>query len=126
MTTNSVHLRATAGRRILIVEDEYLIAMEMADHFEAMGVHVVGPAQDARSALAIIEGGERLDGAVLDILLRGDKVYAVADALRERSVPFVFVTGLERDLIPATYAAAACLSKPSDPNAIAQALFAWS
>ena len=79
-------------RRVLVVEDEYLIAMEMAHCLRATGAEIVGPVANAQQALALIEAGP-LDAAVLDVNLRGETVYVVADRLCERRVPYLFATG---------------------------------
>ena len=79
-------------RRVLVVEDEYLIAMEMTYCLSVAGAEIVGPVPNAEQALALIEAGP-LDAAVLDVNLRGEDVYVVADRLRERGVPYLFATG---------------------------------
>jgi len=58
--------------------------------------------------------GDRLDGAVLDINLRGERAYPVADALSDRGVPFVFTTGYDTQVIPAPYARVPRCEKPVD------------
>lgn len=120
MATNS----RLAGRRVLLVEDEYFIADEMACSFEASGAEVVGPVGSVQSALDLIAEAERLDGAVLDVNLRGDKSYPVADSLLARGVPFVFATGYDAISIPARYAHVTRCEKPVDPEKIGKALFA--
>jgi CheY-like chemotaxis protein len=80
------------GRRVLVVEDEFLIAIEIERCLREAGAEVAGPVPDARRALALVED-ESLDAAVLDVNLRGEAVYAVADRLRERGVPYLFATG---------------------------------
>jgi ActR/RegA family two-component response regulator len=72
---------ALRGRRLLVVEDEYLIAVSLARSLEGDGAEVVGPAGSVRDALALVEAeGDRLDGAVLDINLRDERVYPRANA----------------------------------------------
>src|SRR4051794_18564375 len=94
---------ALRGRRLLVVEDEYLIAASLARELEGRGAEVVGPAGSVRDALALVEAeGDRLDGAVLDINLRDERVYPVADALVARGVPFIFLTGYDARVIKAT------------------------
>jgi len=77
------------GRRFLVVEDEYLIAVDLVATLESLGVEVAGPAASVQEALQLLERGDHLDGAVLDINLRNERVYPVADVLRSRGVPFV-------------------------------------
>jgi CheY-like chemotaxis protein len=88
---------------ILVVEDEYFIADDMAKALEQLGADVVGPARNQGEALALLSSGEGIDAAVHDINLRGLTVFPIADALIEQGVPFVFVAGYARfssDKIP--------------------------
>ena len=80
------------GRRVLVVEDEYLIAMQMEHCLKEAGSEIVGPVANTEQALALIDAGP-LDAAVLDVNLRSKAVYVVADRLRERGVPYLFATG---------------------------------
>ena len=113
-------------RRVLLVEDRYLLATGMADEFARLGVETVGPAGSVKQALELVEHGGRLDAAVLDINLRGEVVYPVADALRARGVPFVFVTGYEQQAIPEGYRNVVSFRKPIDPARILSTLFGES
>ncbi|GJD97289.1 response regulator [Methylobacterium iners] len=112
-----------AGRRVLLVEDEYFIVDDMVRLFRANGAEVVGPAANVNDALGLIEGAGHLDGAVLDVNLQGEMAYPVADALLARGVPFVFATGYDRTSIPARYDHIACCEKPIVPGTIARTLF---
>jgi two-component SAPR family response regulator len=104
---------------VLVVDDETMIAMLLEDMLLDIGCNVVGPASSVAQSLALIEASERkLDGAFLDINLRGEFVYPVADALMARDVPFVFVTGYAAHGIDPHYAAIPALSKPFPLNAI--------
>ena len=108
-------VRNIPRRRVLIVEDDYLIADDLAYSLEDLGMEVVGPAPSVEAALQLLEDeGERLDGAVLDINLRDQRVYPVANALTARGVPFVFTTGYDPVTIPQAYAAAPRCEKPVD------------
>jgi CheY-like chemotaxis protein len=101
------------GLSILVVDDETLIAMLLEDMLVDIGCDVVGPAASVAQATALIESdGETLDGALLDINLRGELVYPVADALAAEGVPFVFVSGYASHGIDPRYASVAALSKP--------------
>ncbi|GGK46564.1 response regulator [Salinarimonas ramus] len=79
------------GKRILIVEDEFIVAIAAEDMLIGFGAIVVGPAATVAEGLALAT--QPLDGAVLDINMHGERSYAVARALRARDVPFVFATG---------------------------------
>src|SRR3712207_9567412 len=83
---------ALALRRVLIVEDEYFLADDMAKALEQLGAHVVGPVPTTDKALALL-ADEPVDAAILDINPKGQMVFPVADALREEGVPLVFATG---------------------------------
>ncbi|MGH7100780.1 MAG: response regulator [Acetobacteraceae bacterium] len=106
---------ATNGKvlRILIVEDEALIAMHLEDVLIGLGHHVVGMAARLDDALALARDAT-LDLAVLDIRLAGGPSFPVADVLRARGIPFFFVSGYGREGLPAEYKAASILSKPYD------------
>ena len=82
-------------RHILVLEDDPLIAMMLEDELESMGLHVLGPANNMKSALQLSEY-PNLDGALLDLNINGDYATNVADKLRTRQVPFIFVTGSGR------------------------------
>jgi CheY-like chemotaxis protein len=80
-------------RRILVVEDEYFLAMELERDLRAAGARVIGPAPSVGQALALIASEPDIDVAVLDVNLRGEVVYPAADALIARRIPFLFATG---------------------------------
>ncbi|QNE32502.1 response regulator [Sphingomonas sp. NBWT7] len=107
--------------RILIVEDDYFIAHDLANGFEKAGIRIIGPVPSLSQALAILEQ-HRIDGAVLDINLDGEKVYEVADALMARGVPVVFVTGYERPSIPSRYDGVPLCLKPIEVSRVIEAL----
>ena len=101
-----------AGQRILLVEDNYLIAMELTDELNGQGAVVIGPAASVDEALHLIESTGRIDSAVLDINLKGEMIFPVVDALMELDVPFLFFTGYGQVTIPAHYTDAAHYMKP--------------
>lgn len=112
---------ALAYCRVLIVEDEYFLADDMAHAIQALGLHVVGPVPTIAEALAIV-ADEPVDAAVLDINLKGELVYPVADALREQGVPFVFATGYDAAAVPEAYRDVPRWEKPFTPEDLAKAL----
>jgi DNA-binding response OmpR family regulator len=98
---------------ILVVEDETMIAMFLDDMLTDIGCNVVGPAGAVGPAMALIEAsGHMLDGALLDVNLRGELAYPIADALTRRGIPFAFVTGYAASAIEVRYAAAPAMTKP--------------
>jgi CheY-like chemotaxis protein len=90
-------------RRILVVEDEYLIAMTLSEHLEEVGSTVVGPVSSVEKAIKAIESNQQIDAAVLDLNLGGAMAYPVADALLARNIPFIFTSGYEGDALRERY-----------------------
>ena len=82
-----------AGLRILIVEDEFLLAMELEALLAQRGCLVLGPVSSVRHALAMLDNGQRPELALLDVNLKGERATPVAAALQARGVPFVLITG---------------------------------
>ena len=111
------------GRRILVVEDEYFIAEDLTQTFESVGAIVVGPVPIMAEALDILDGAEQIDGAVLDINLRGELAWPIADKLIASKIPFVFATGYDSADIPSDYASIKRCSKPARAAEVMQALF---
>ncbi|SER11049.1 Response regulator receiver domain-containing protein [Faunimonas pinastri] len=101
-----------SGCRILIAEDEYLLADELRTGLSEAGAVVVGPAGSLEDVLGLIDSEARIDGAVLDVNLRGDMAFAAADLLKERGVPFVFTTGYDASFIPSRFQTAVRCEKP--------------
>jgi len=99
--------------RVLVVEDEPLIAMLVEDWLAELDFEPVGPAATAQDALALI-AGEKIDGAILDVSLDGHDSFAVADSLRERAIPFAFATGHGSDRIEQRFKGVPTLAKPYD------------
>lgn len=107
------------GKRVLVVEDEQMIAENVAFELAAEGAEVIGPVETVNAALDAI-ASTNLDGVTLDIKLRGEMAFPVADVLTARDIPFVFLTGY--DVVPARYANVNCLQKPVTPQVICRAL----
>jgi CheY-like chemotaxis protein len=109
--------------RILLVEDEALVAMMMEDLLEELGCEVAGSFASVAAALAWLEGeGRRLDGALLDVNLgAGEMVFPVARLLQARGVPVVFATGYA-NLPDGEFAGAPMLQKPVDHDTLAPAI----
>ena len=101
------------GRRVLIVEDRYLIASEMAEEVRRLGAEVVGPSPSVARARELIESGAP-DVALLDINLDGEEVFPVAEQLAAHGVPFVFLTGYDADVLPDVWRDRPRVDKPVD------------
>jgi two-component SAPR family response regulator len=106
--------------QILVVEDEFLVALEVEEALEHMGCKIVGPFAKLNKA---VEAAQRspLDGAVLDINLNGEMVYPLAELLENLSIPFVFITGYTAADLPERFRAFRRLTKPLDANALRRA-----
>jgi CheY-like chemotaxis protein len=112
-----------ADRRVLVVEDDYHVADSLVSALATHGIAVIGPIATVEAALAAIAAGGRIDGAVLDINLRGEMGYPVADLLQARGVPFVITTGYDRHSVKQRYPEVACFEKPAMAARLLQALF---
>ncbi len=111
-----------AGKTVLLIEDEYFLAEEIRRALLKQGASVVGPFGDVAQGLAAVEAEKALTGAVLDINLRNETVYPIADALRRRGLPFVFTTGYDKAAIPEHYQDIPRCEKPIDITALVRAL----
>jgi len=113
-----------SGRRILVVEDEFLISVTTVDFLESLGCEVVGPAARVAEAFELAKS-EALDAALLDINIAGDMVWPVAEVLRRKGVPFILLSAHPRlSEIPALLAAAPRLEKPLEQNHLLRQLSA--
>jgi len=105
--------RTLEGRRILVVEDEFFIALEIEDVLRAAGADVVGPFGRLEPALGAVRE-EKLDGAVLDVRLDGVTIEEVAAMLAARRVHVLLITGYESEQLPSDLRHLPRLSKPFD------------
>ena len=110
------------GWRILVAEDEFIIADELRRALERHGAEVLGPVPTLARAMGLLELEGSIDAAVLDIDLDGEMVWPVADTLIMRHVPIVFMTGYEAGFVPPAYAHLPRCEKPVDACAIENAL----
>jgi DNA-binding response OmpR family regulator len=99
------------GRSVLVVEDQYFLAGDIARALSAVGAEVIGPVPDLDRGLALSRGRD-LDAAVLDINLRGEDVYRLAEELMRRAVPIVFTTGVDSTVLPTAFVQVPRLEKP--------------
>jgi CheY-like chemotaxis protein len=115
------HMSAKTRCRILVVEDEAMIAMLVEDMVLDFGSEVVGPAAKMKEALRLASDAT-LDAAILDVNVGGAVVYPVADLLRGRGVPIIFATGYGAGELPSCFRNDPALSKPFSYEALAEAL----
>src|SRR6185436_18695464 len=99
--------------RILILEDEALIAMDVRETLEREGFEVVGPFDRVIPAMVAVKGIP-IDGAILDVAIGTEQAYEVAEALTAANIPFVWATAYARNELPPEYRAQPCLQKPFD------------
>lgn len=115
------NLERLRGSRILIVEDEYLIARNLARTFEKIGAHVLGPVASISQAIPHLG---RADAAVLDIDLDGTPVFPLADILYQNHTPFVFFSGCAEIIIPDRFRFINTLPKPNGIREVIASLIA--
>lgn len=112
-----------AGRRVLLVEDQVIIAMELEAALKKAGCEVVGPVGRLKPALELARR-ELLHFAVLDVNLCGEKVFPVAHLLESRGIPFVLATGYGESAVPEGHIGWRVVSKPYDSEQIVKLIFA--
>lgn len=105
------------GLHVLVVEDEAFLAFEMVENLEALGAVPLGPIASVEEGLRFIETADRIDAALLNVMLRRQEAFPVADELRKRGVPFVFVTGSDK-AVKARFPGVPLHPKPADMAAI--------
>jgi CheY-like chemotaxis protein len=115
-------MASAARRRIMIVEDEYMLAEALDELFTGQGYAVVGPTGTLWESLALLDVVEKPDVALLDVNLGGEPVFPVADRLIELGVPYVFITGYDSGSIPERYRDATHCRKPFSTASLTSAV----
>ena len=107
------------GRRVLVVEDDFIVAFDMQSMLEEQGAEVIGPASSLQEARALLAGAQP-DAAVLDVNLNGEYVFPLAEDLRVRGIPFLFATAYADDdrLFPPIARDVLRLAKPVLPSVL--------
>lgn len=109
--------------RVLIVEDEYYLAADLAEALQARGARIVGPVGTFDEALAAVAADE-IDMALLDMNLRGEMSFAVAERLAEAGIPFVIATGYSTESLPESLRDRPRVEKPFRPEQVADMILA--
>lgn len=118
----AVHSASTSKARLLLVEDEAVVGMFMEELLGDLGFEPTGPIASLKEALAAAKR-ERFDGAVLDMNLKGELVYPLAELLRTQNVPFIFVTGYSKMGVDDRFSGVPIVQKPVTSEALAEVLF---
>lgn len=114
--------RFLLGSRIFVAEDEYLIASDVRETLTRAGAEVLGPVPSVADAHELLARETQIDAAVLDVNLRGDMVFSVADTLCKRGVPVVFATGYDAEAFPDRFAHMPRMEKPLDAGDLTKVL----
>jgi CheY-like chemotaxis protein len=112
---------ALSGRRILVVEDSPVVGPFTVDVLADLGCEVVGPAPNMASARKLIEEG-RFDAALMDVHIRGERVFPLCEMLEARNIPFVFTSGYADRQMPSKWTDRKRLQKPYTVGQIEDAL----
>ena len=114
-------MASLSGRKVMVVEDETLVAMLVEDTLMDAGATVVGPVATVAEALAVLRT-DRPDVAVLDLNLAGETSEPVADALKQMGIPFVVASGYGAAGLPPRHQDVPVLAKPYAPEDLTAAL----
>jgi CheY-like chemotaxis protein len=119
MSLQPTNIGPLSGRRVLVIEDEYFLAEDIASALRDLGARIVGPVGALEEAASLVEADIAIDAAVVDINLQSDMVFPVVRTLRARKVPVVFTTGYDRKSIDAEFHDVLLWEKPLDIPAMA-------
>jgi DNA-binding response OmpR family regulator len=108
------------GKRVLVVEDDELFAEALAAKLADNGCTVAGPVTNLAQGLCLAEWSP-LDGAILDIEIEGGRCFPIAQQLKQRGIPFVFLTGLSQPAVPQELQRVPVLAKPLDDQVLVAA-----
>jgi DNA-binding NtrC family response regulator len=117
-TLQSISLK---DKRILIVEDQYLIAADLSRALARLGAVIVGPVASTEAARAELSQAD-FDLAFLDINLDGQMVFPLADELERRGIPFIFATGHDAAVVPERFKSKPRLEKPFTVQSVHEAV----
>jgi CheY-like chemotaxis protein len=114
--------RALDNLCILVVEDEYMLAMELRGHLTDAGASIFGPVSTIKGALELLDASPQIDCAILDTNLQGEMVFPVAERLQALSIPFLFTTGYDASIIPSQFKHVERFGKPTHMSKLCQAV----
>ena len=117
MNSSHTGTKLLQGCRVLIAEDEYFLANDLAQAFKQCGAHIVGPCSEFEDAF-LQAAKDHLDAAIIDINLHGKKAFPVADALALHGIPFVFCSGYDASVVPERFRDVKLWQKPFDVAAL--------
>jgi DNA-binding NtrC family response regulator len=117
MAHRSDNVRVNDDCRVLIIEDEYFLADDLANKLASLGIQVIGPVPELDDAMTVKHDG--FDVAVIDINLRGNSAFPVADKLMHLGKPFIFATGYGATAIPDRFRHVQRWEKPYEPGLVA-------
>ncbi|CAM3493469.1 response regulator [Paracoccus nototheniae] len=112
-----------AGRRILVVEDEFFLCLDICQQIESYGGVVVGPAPTLKEGFAVLQEKPLPDGGILNIRLGSELAYPLADDLLAAGVPVIFASSEDKASIPEKYAGIPLVPKPINMMIVAEKLF---
>lgn len=121
MDTAETSSNFLVGLRILIVEDEFYLADDLASALKQQRAEVLGPFGTLDQAREAVSAGG-FDCAIVDMNLRGDMAFPIADQLREAGIPFLIATGYNSAALPSRFADVPVVEKPSDSGKIIEVL----
>ena len=110
------------GKRVLVLEDDYLIVADLVETLQSLGADVIGPCGTIDQARRQLDSGRGIDFAILDVNLSGRPVFPFADELRSRGIPYVFATAYDATMIPQNHRDVERFGKPYDVGSITEAL----
>src|SRR5690606_24775236 len=110
------------GKRVLVLEDDYLIVADLVETLQSLGADVIGPCGTIDQARRQLVSGRGIDFAILAVNLSGRPVFPFADELRSRGIPYVFATAYDATMIPQNHRDVERFGKPYDVGSITEAL----
>ncbi len=122
MATASTLKATLQGRRVLVVEDEYMIAQEIVEVLTDVGAETLGPVPSVGDAMQLVAAEDRIDCALLDVNVGNKAVWPAVDLLLARGVPVVLATGYDASAIPRAYAHLPRCEKPTSGQDLLRAL----